>query len=40
VTVFREGCKGAAAVLVRGAGGEIEVAGDEAGDCGGAQICG
>ena len=37
VTVFREGCKGAA-VLVRGADG-VEVSGDEAGDCG-AEVCG
>jgi ribonucleoside-diphosphate reductase alpha chain len=37
VTVFREGCKGQA-VLVRGADG-VEVAADEAGDCG-AAVCG
>jgi ribonucleoside-diphosphate reductase alpha chain len=37
VTVFREGCKGEA-VLVRGADG-VEVAADEAGDCG-AAVCG
>jgi ribonucleoside-diphosphate reductase alpha chain len=32
VTVFREGSKGTA-VLVRGAGGELEVSDEEAGDC-------
>ncbi len=37
VTVFREGCKGAA-LLVRGADG-VEVSGDEAGDCG-QLVCG
>ena len=37
VTVFREGCKGAA-VLTRGTGG-VEVAADEAGDCG-QLVCG
>ncbi len=33
VTVFREGCKGAAAVLVRGASGTLEAAATFAGDC-------
>lgn len=33
VTVFREGCKGAAAVLVRGEGGAIEAAPTFSGDC-------
>lgn len=33
VTVFREGSKGAEAVLVRGAGGELEVSDHFAGDC-------
>jgi ribonucleoside-diphosphate reductase alpha chain len=33
ITVFREGCKGAAAVLVRGAGGALEVPDHFAGDC-------
>jgi ribonucleoside-diphosphate reductase alpha chain len=33
VTVFREGCKGAAAVLVRGEGGGFEAAAAFAGDC-------
>jgi ribonucleoside-diphosphate reductase alpha chain len=32
VTVFREGCK-SAAVLVRGAGGEVELGGEAVGDC-------
>ena len=33
VTVFREGCKGSAAVLVRGTGGAIHAASEYAGDC-------
>lgn len=33
VTVFREGCKGAAAVLVRGDGGTLEAAPTFSGDC-------
>jgi ribonucleoside-diphosphate reductase alpha chain len=33
VTVFREGSKGAEAVLVRGARGELEVPDHFAGDC-------
>jgi len=33
VTVFREGCKGSAAVLVRGAGGALHATPEYAGDC-------
>jgi ribonucleoside-diphosphate reductase alpha chain len=37
VTVFREGCKGAAAVLVRGESGALEAGPTFSGDCGDAR---